>query len=140
MLVRLVYASRAVNDLSAQDLQDILRRSREHNPAEGITGLLCFDQGIFVQVLEGGRDAVNARYKRIVMDERHDQPLLLSYEEVSERRYAGWSMGQVNLHRLNPALLLKYGENQRLDPYRMSGTAMTALFDELVSSGAIECA
>lgn len=139
MLVRLVYASRAVRDLSPQDLQDILRRSREHNPSEGITGLLCFNDGVFIQVLEGGRDAVNARYKRIVMDERHDQPILLRYEEIGERRYAGWSMGQVNLHRLNPALLLKYGETQRLDPYRMSGAALTALFDELVSSGAIEC-
>lgn len=140
MLVRLVYASRSVNDLSPQDLQAILRSSREHNPGEGITGLLCFDQGVFIQVLEGGREAVNARYKRIVMDQRHDHPTLISYEEIGERRYAGWSMGQVNLHRLNPALLLKYGETQRLDPFAMTGAALTALFDELVSSGAIECA
>lgn len=139
MLVRLVYASRASRELSPQDLQDILRRSREHNPAEGLTGLLCYSDGLFIQVLEGGRDAVNARYKRIVMDERHDSPILLSYVEIGERRYAGWAMGQVNLHRLNPALLLKYGETQKLDPYRMSGAALTALFDELVSSGAIGC-
>lgn len=139
MLVRLVYASRAARDLGPQDLSAILRRSREHNPAEGLTGLLCFNEGVFIQVLEGGRDAVNARYKRIVADDRHQDPILLSYQEVGERRYAGWSMGQVNLHRLNPALLLKYSETQRLDPYAMSGVALTALFDELVSSGAIEC-
>ncbi|UXH78053.1 BLUF domain-containing protein [Roseateles amylovorans] len=140
MLVRLVYASRASRELSPQDLQDILRRSRDHNPAEGITGLLWYNDGVFIQVLEGGRDPVNARYKRIVMDNRHDAPILLTYQEISERRYAGWSMGQVNLHRLNPGLLLKYGETQKLDPYRMSGAMLTALFDELVSSGAIECA
>ncbi len=140
MLVRLVYASRAVRALSPHDLQDILRRSREHNPAEGITGLLWHNEGVFIQVLEGGRDAVNARYKRIVMDDRHESPILLTYQEIAERRYAGWSMGQVNLNRLNPALLLKYSETQKLDPYRMSGAMLTALFDELVSSGAIECA
>jgi len=140
MLVRLVYASRASRDLSPQDLQDIVRRSRDHNGHDGITGLLCFTDGIFIQVLEGSREAVNVRYKRIVMDERHDQPTLISYEEIAERRYAGWSMGQVNLHRLNPALLLKYGETQKLDPFRMTGAALTALFDELVAAGAIECA
>lgn len=140
MLVRLVYASRASRDLSPQDLQDIVRRSRDHNAQDGITGLLCFTDGIFIQVLEGAREAVNARYKRIVMDERHDAPTLIGYQEIAERSFAGWSMGQVNLHRMNPALLLKYGETQKLDPFRMTGAALTALFDELVTAGAIECA
>lgn len=139
MLVRLVYASRASRDLSPHDLQDIVRRSREHNGEDGITGLLCYSGGIFIQVLEGAREPVNARYKRIVMDERHDTPTLIGYQEISERRFAGWAMGQVNLHRLNPALLLKYGETQKLDPFRMTGAALTALFDELVTAGAIEC-
>ncbi len=139
MLVRLVYASRARRDLSPHDLQDIVRRSRDHNTQEGITGLLCHTDGVFIQVLEGSREAVNVRYKRIVADERHDQCTLIAYEEIGERRFAGWSMGQVNLHRLNPALLLKYGETQKLDPFRMTGRGLTTLFDELVTAGAIEC-
>ena len=64
---------------------------------------------------------------------------LLHYEEIAERRFAGWSMGQVNLQRLNPGLVLKYSETAKLDPYRMSGRALMALFHELVSSGAIVC-
>ncbi|MCH7343427.1 BLUF domain-containing protein [Pelomonas sp. CA6] len=139
MLVRLVYASRATRALGAADLAAILRQSREHNHAEGITGLLCFSEGQFIQVLEGGRDAVNARYKYIMGDERHGDLVLLSYDEIQERRFAGWTMGQVNLQRLNPALVLKYSSSQRLDPYAMSGRALTALFEELLSSGAIEC-
>ena len=66
MLVRLMYASRATSTPADADLAAILRISREHNPAEGITGLLCFTDGVYVQVLEGGRDAVNARYKHIL--------------------------------------------------------------------------
>jgi len=139
MLVRLMYASRAKEAMSDQDLSLILKQSREHNPAEGITGLLCYTDGIFMQVLEGGRDAINARYKQILSDARHHDVILLSYEEVGERQFAGWSMGQVNLHRLNPGLLLKYSETGRLDPYRMSGRSLMALFHELVSSGAIVC-
>ncbi|MFY7867155.1 BLUF domain-containing protein [Roseateles sp.] len=139
MLVRLMYASRANQAMSDQDLSLILKQSREHNPAEGITGLLCYTDGIFMQVLEGGRDAINARYKQILSDARHHDVILLSYEEVGERQFAGWSMGQVNLHRLNPGLLLKYSETGRLDPYQMSGRSLMALFHELVSSGAIVC-
>jgi undecaprenyl pyrophosphate synthase len=137
MLVRLMYASRAASALTDADLSAILKSSREHNPAEGITGLLCHADGVFIQVLEGGRDAINARYKRIVEDVRHRDVTLLGYEEIDERAFAGWTMGQVNLHRLNPALLLKYSPTGRLDPYLMSGRALAALFREMCSSGAI---
>lgn len=137
MLVRLMYASRATAALAEADLAAILRSSRENNPQEGITGLLCFADGVFVQVLEGGRDAVNARYRRIVVDARHTDVLLLSYEEIAERSFAGWTMGQVNLQRLNPALLLKYSATGKLDPYAMPGAAMAALFREMCASGAI---
>jgi hypothetical protein len=138
MLVRLMYASRASAAMTDADFAAILKASREHNPPAGITGLLCFTDGVFVQVLEGGRQAVNARYKRIVEDVRHHDVTLLGYEEIVERAFPGWTMGQVNLHRLNPALLLKYSETGRLDPYAMSGTAMSALFLEMCASGAIE--
>jgi hypothetical protein len=137
MLVRLMYASRATAPLTDADLAAILKTSREHNPAEGITGLLCYSDGVFVQVLEGGRDAVNARYKHIVQDRRHRDVILLGYEEIVEREFPGWTMGQVNLHRMNPALVLKYSQTGRLDPYAMSGVAMAALFKEMCASGAI---
>lgn len=139
MLVRLLYASRAAHPMGEAELQAILKSSREHNPATGLTGLLCYTEGIFIQVLEGGRDAVNARYKAIVDDARHRDVIILSYEEIGERHFAGWSMGQVNLHRLNPALVLKYSASTKLDPYAMSGRALMALFQELVSTGAIVC-
>lgn len=139
MLVRLLYASRAATPVGETELNAILKQSREHNPAEGLTGLLCFSDGIFIQVLEGGREAVNARYKRIVADARHKDVVLLSYEEIAERHFAGWTMGSVNLHRLNPALVLKYCASAKLDPYTMSGKALMALFQELVNTGAIVC-
>ncbi len=137
MLVRLMYVSRAVPALDAEELHAILRSSRERNPALGITGALCYSDGIFVQVLEGGRSAVNRLYNQIVGDPRHSEVELLSYEEIGERRFAGWAMGQVNLQRLNPALLLKYSETATLDPYAVSGAASKALFDELVATAAI---
>ncbi len=137
MLVRLMYASRAVPAVDQEELVAILKKSKANNPKHGITGALCFSEGIFIQVLEGGRPAVNRLYHRIAGDARHTDVVLLSYEEIEERRFAGWSMGQVNMQRLNPALLLKYSEHARLDPYAVSGKVSMALFDELVATAAI---
>ena len=102
-----------------------------------MTGVLCFSGDIFLQVLEGGRAAVNRLYNRIVADSRHTQVELLRYEEIGERRFAGWSMGQVNMARLNPALLLKYSETATLDPYAVSGAVSMALFEELVATASV---
>ena len=90
-----------------------------------------------MQVLEGGRGAVNKLYNRIAADPRHSDVELLSYEEIAERRFAGWSMGQVNMARLNPALLLKYSETAELDPFAVSGEVSMALFEELVATASI---
>jgi len=137
MLVRLMYASRAVPAIDQEVLLAILKKSKANNPKAGITGVLCYSEGIFIQVLEGGRGAVNTLYNRIVADSRHSDVVLLNYDEIDERRFAGWSMGQVNLARLNPALLLKYSECARLDPYAVSGKISLALFDELVATAAV---
>jgi Sensors of blue-light using FAD len=137
MLVRLLYASRAANGLSPDELSAILRQSRGSNPSLGVTGVLCYSQGIFLQVLEGGRSTVNKLYNHIVRDPRHTQVELLSYEEISERRFASWSMGQADFQRLNPALLLKYSETATLDPYVVSGKVSMALFEELVATAAV---
>ena len=99
--------------------------------------MLCCTGGVFIQVIEGGRAAVNALYRRISADTRHQDVTLLTYEEISERRFASWSMGQVNMTRLNPAVLLKYSETATLDPYAVSGKVTAALFEELVATAAI---
>jgi hypothetical protein len=139
MLVRLMYASRAAESVDADTLATILRQSKENNPRSGVTGVLCFcsNARVFLQVLEGGRGAVSSVYNRIARDARHAEVVLLSYEEIGERSFSSWSMGQVNMSRLNPALVLKYSENAVLDPYAVSGQASLALFNELVATASI---
>ena len=72
-------------------------------------------------------------------DSRHGELVLLAYDEVSERRFAGWTMGQANLSRLNPGTVLKYSERSVLDPYQLTGQATLALFEELVQTAVIDC-
>ncbi|MBV9892362.1 MAG: BLUF domain-containing protein [Rhizobacter sp.] len=139
MLVRLLYASRAASDVDADALTAILKRSRDHNAQVGVTGVLCFcaNARVFMQVLEGGRNQVSRLYNEIAHDPRHSDVALLSYEEIGERTFASWSMGQVHMNRLNPALVLKYSEGTVLDPYAVSGKASLALFHELVETASI---
>jgi hypothetical protein len=139
MLVRLMYASRAAPSVDAEELQTLLRQSRSGNAKLGVTGVLCYSGGVFMQVLEGGRSAVNQLYRRIAGDPRHTQVELLAYREIAERRFAGWSMGMVDLSRLNPALLLKYSEEAKLDPSAMTAQAAEALFDELIETASVMC-
>ncbi|GAB4566929.1 MAG: BLUF domain-containing protein [Rhizobacter sp.] len=139
MLVRLMYASRANDSVNQEALAAILKKSRQNNPATGVTGVLCFSEGLFLQLLEGGRLPVSQLYNRIASDPRHRDVMLLSYEEIGERKFAGWSMGQVNLSHLNASLLLKYSETATLDPYSVSGAVSMALFNELVATASVVC-
>ncbi len=136
MLVRLLYASRAV-DTTSQAIEDILAEARAHNPHSGITGILCYGGGVFLQAIEGGRSAVNVLYGHIQRDARHREVTLLHYEEITERRFGGWTMGQVNLGKLNHAILLKYSEKPELDPYAASGKVSLALLEELMATASI---
>jgi hypothetical protein len=137
MLVRLMYASRSSTEVNQVELQAILKKSKANNPGLGVTGVLCFSSGIFLQVLEGGRLAVSQLYNRIASDKRHHDVVLLSYQEIEERSFSCWSMGQVNLSSLNPGVLMKYSETATLDPYSVSGAASMALFNELVATASI---
>lgn len=137
MLVRCLYASRAAVPQTQEVLDSILERSRVNNPGQGITGLLCYTDDLFIQVLEGGRDEVCDLYNAIVRDPRHAQVRLLVYEEIRERRFGNWTMGQVNASKLNSRTLLKYFRRAQLDPFDCSGQATLALLDDLVATAAI---
>jgi hypothetical protein len=137
MMIRLLYASRAAQPLTQTIIDAILAASRKHNTDRGITGILCHSGDTFLQVLEGGRGQVNSLYNLIAKDPRHDQVTLLHYEEVTERRFAGWTMGQVNVCKVNQSLLLKYSERPVLDPFAISGQVSLALLEELIATASI---
>lgn len=137
MLVRCLYASRARQPLLPATIDAIVLQSRRNNPARGITGLLCFVDDVYVQVLEGGRDVVCELFNTIVRDDRHQGLRLLSFEEVAERHFGHWNMGHVNIAKVNTALLLKYSEKATLNPFNAPAQATIALLNELVATAQI---
>ncbi len=136
MLVRLLYVSRAV-DPRPEVIDSILTQSRNANPGSGITGILCYGGGIFLQAIEGGRSPVSDLYGHIQRDARHRDVELLQFSEIEERRFGSWTMGQVNLAKVNHSIVLKYSETPDFNPYRVSGKASLALLEELMATAAI---
>ncbi len=139
MLVRLVYASRATGPIDEALVGSILEASRRNNSARGITGILCThpESGVFLQALEGGREAVNALYGTLLQDPRHGDITLLAYDEIDERRFASWRMGIVDLNKVNRSSVLRYSETVALDPFSMDGTRALGLLEELTEGAAI---
>ncbi len=78
--VQLVYTSRAVGRQPEVELPKILSVARAHNSEHGITGILCFASGRYMQVLEGGAKEVNALYL-------NDRKSLLARFRNSRARY-----------------------------------------------------
>ena len=137
MLVRCVYASRPQSPLTQAAVDAILEQSRRNNPKHGITGMLCFTDDVFVQILEGGRDAVSTLFAKIVNDERHTDVTLILFDEIPVRRFGSWTMGRVGIGKSNHALLLKYYEQAVLNPFAATAHATLALLNEISDAGLI---
>jgi len=92
-LIHLVYISSAAQAFAEADLVALLERSRRSNEAVGITGLLLYRDGNFMQVLEGEEEAVVATHART----RHRGLITLLQEPIKKRAFGEWSMGFRNL-------------------------------------------
>jgi uncharacterized membrane protein (DUF373 family) len=78
--------------MTQDDLEGILRTSRENNARLGITGMLLYGNNTFVQILEGEEKAVNELIDRIKRDSRHTDFQMLKKKTIDRREYADWSM------------------------------------------------
>ena len=88
----LIYTSRAAVEVTPAVLSDLIKTSQARNAHDGITGLLVFRAGHFLQLLEGEESKVRALYADICDDSRHHS-VILQGEALTESRIApDWSM------------------------------------------------
>jgi hypothetical protein len=92
-LVQLAYVSAATVAFDGTRLKTLLSKARANNAGLGITGMLLFHQGWFLQVLEGPTAAVTAVISRIEKDSRHNRLMVLTRRPLSGRSFGDWSMG-----------------------------------------------
>ena len=105
MLYHLIYVSTASGAMSDQDLVEILQVSRRNNAQSGLSGMLLYKDGTFMQVLEGEQETLKQRYSIIAEDPRHKDLMLLSEKPIEQRSFADWSMGFHNLKALDDEVL-----------------------------------
>ncbi|MHA7835440.1 MAG: BLUF domain-containing protein [Algiphilus sp.] len=95
-MLQVIYVSAEAEPFTRNKLRDLLDVSRRNNEAAGVTGMLVYHDGTFLQVLEGEADTVNQLLQTIDADPRHHKVKLLLRQEIKARSFAGWSMGFVN--------------------------------------------
>ncbi|MBL8696821.1 MAG: BLUF domain-containing protein [Alphaproteobacteria bacterium] len=93
MLLQLVYLSTAARLMSDSELATLLDVSRERNAAAGLTGMLLYADGQFMQALEGPAEPLISTYGRIRRDPRHRSLIEMLRQGVPDRSFADWSMG-----------------------------------------------
>jgi len=91
-MIQLVYVSSATEPFTAQQLVELLKKARDKNASQGITGMLLYKDGNFMQVLEGEEDQVRPLYQTICADPRHHGEIVLLEEPITERQFSEWSM------------------------------------------------
>jgi Sensors of blue-light using FAD len=95
-----LYTSSSPFLLPETELVDILRVSQANNARVGITGMLLYKGGNFMQVIEGPDEAVATVYQRIRRDPRHHAIETLLDDPLAERDFPSWSMGFQNMDHL----------------------------------------
>ncbi len=132
-LVSLVYASTKSPDWCDNDIYEILTHAEAYNSQSDITGVLCFNGEIFLQCLEGSRSVINALYRKIQNDKRHDNVMLLDYKEISERSFNEWNMLYIPVSNVDDVTTFRQPDNTAFDPFRMRGASALGLCRELAS-------
>jgi hypothetical protein len=88
-----VYVSAATRLMSDGELMSLLEVSRDRNGADGLTGMLLYKDGSFMQALEGEEGPLERTCGRILRDPRHSGLVFLRRGEIAARSFAGWAMG-----------------------------------------------
>lgn len=92
-MIRITYLSEETAPFSPEALLGLLTQCHVNNPRRGLTGLLVYGNGTFLQSLEGEVAAVDALMEKIARDPRHQNLRMLRRESITERLHADWSMG-----------------------------------------------
>lgn len=130
-MIQLVYLSSARPSFREANLAHILEASRRRNARAGITGMLLYGQGSFLQLLEGEAGAVETCLARIAADPRHSALRTVVRHEIAERDFGDWTMGFRSLKGDEPGIAgfvdLARAPLSRTIPPSVSGAALAFL-------------
>ncbi len=95
-ICNVLYCSHATALMNDAELARIVKSSAANNPARKVTGLLVYGGGMFLQWLEGPREAVESLMTTLANDPRHETIVRLQeLDGLKERLYPKWAMQDV---------------------------------------------
>ena len=117
-LVELIYTSLSRAQNENEDVRDILASSERNNATNSVTGLLLFDGGRYIQILEGEREKVETLFGIISEDARHHNLELLHKGDIASRSFQTWRMAYETLPK---GLLEELAENMAVFSLEQNG-------------------
>ena len=109
-MTSIIYVSSATTPFTNRELAALLSQSREKNARDGITGMLLYKDGTFMQVLEGPPAAIRKQMLSLSRDYRHDGLNTLLDQNVESRQFSEWPMAFWNLNTIDPAAVPGYAD------------------------------
>ncbi len=128
-LYQIVYTSSSSELIGNSELEKILASARKNNARKAVTGMLLYSEGVFMQVLEGPREAVREIYNVISGDDRHYGVIVLLESNIDSRNFSQWAMGFKQSSKSSLAEEEGYSAflNADFDPSDLASNPSTAL-------------
>ena len=100
-LIQLVYISSLslIGRLNPYIFEHVESHAKAYNQQHGITGILCYGNGCFLQCIEGEKQKVMALQQRIAADKRHKDFTILLLQKIERRSFSDWRMRLLFLER-----------------------------------------
>lgn len=96
-LVSLVYVSSATHLLSVAEMDYLIEQAHQRNVSVGITSLLLYNGGNFMQCLEGPAAQVDKAMQTIYAHPSHRSLIELFREPITIRAFAQWPMAFLDI-------------------------------------------
>jgi len=95
----MLYISTAVKPMNYDDFSALLQQCRDSNHKRGITGMLLYQNGTFMQMIEGEKQVVLDLFDEILKDDRHTGVHTVLTGDIEKRNFEDWSMGFFNMDK-----------------------------------------
>jgi hypothetical protein len=90
---QVIYSSAAAAAFSERELTELLAIARINNGRLGVTGMLLYHEGSFLQALEGDERVLDDLFAKIGKDKRHHRVVTLLRRPIETRQFEQWQMG-----------------------------------------------
>ena len=89
----IVYISNAVKLFKEGHLDKLFYQSVQNNTLKNITGILLYNEGTFIQILEGEEQTLNNLFMTIHTDRRHNNITKILDRRIGERLFKKYRTG-----------------------------------------------